>query len=736
MRTSYIDVLANRVQIPIIQRDYAQGRTDGKTNKIRKDFLDAIFEFIRQRLSNSTKELELDFIYGLNKDSNTFVPIDGQQRLTTLWLLYWFVAQKEKIGQTDKVFLKNFIYETRHSTTVFLDKLISFDAKFSNQSIKREIKNQSWYFETWDFDPGIQAMLVVLNDIELRYAEASYKTLWNIIGDKNCPFFFYKLDMEKVGLTDDLYIKMNSRGKGLTEFEYFKASFTEFLKDESRSVRFNNSIDGIWTDTIWQIVFEKKGTSDDIALETDQAFLNIFNFITNVLSFIKNVKTDKGVYYLNTEDTPELLAVIYKNQSEQDFLFEALDSICEIYKSDESFWNNTFYYGKLNFEADKTRLFFNHNEANLLNRCLFNAITLQERMLLWACIVNFMNRGDGFENKIRVVRNLAINSDSELRENTLGNSYQEVGDFITNNDLSVFESFKTDQINEEIAKHNFIKNETQQLMALNKLEDSEIFRGTISILPLDEHFQSRALKFLELFDEDEMISSFDEKCNLLLCFGDYSQEKSGLYNLLAKNKTEIREFFTTPGYNKTELNTKTKYTLLACIDYFRANPKILPADKIKLTLSEYDNKVKDWIYYFLSYPSFRWYCHFGYFGWNNNYPSWKMAKKQFNGYHWNPFLHEVLLSDSTGKVSLGNYGIYDNLTISKSRTKIEVSILEDESGFQFENGNVTLKDNQVIDFLKNEKLINSEGRLIIDQDDNGLDLEDRIVRLKAVLSTI
>lgn len=65
-----------------------------------------------------------------------------------------------------------------------------------------------------------------------------------------------------------------------------------------------------------------------------------------------------------------------------------------------------------------------------------------------------------------------------------------------------------------------------------------------------------------------------------------------------------------------------------------------------------------------------------------------------------------------------------------------MSILEDERGFQFENGNVTLKDNQVIDFLKNEKLINSEGRLIIDQDDNALDFEDRIVRLKAVLKVI
>ena len=47
MRSNYIDILKQKVEIPIIQRDYAQGRTDNKTNKIRKDFLDVLFEFIQ-----------------------------------------------------------------------------------------------------------------------------------------------------------------------------------------------------------------------------------------------------------------------------------------------------------------------------------------------------------------------------------------------------------------------------------------------------------------------------------------------------------------------------------------------------------------------------------------------------------------------------------------------------------------------------------------------------------------
>jgi uncharacterized protein with ParB-like and HNH nuclease domain len=130
MKTSFPEILHNsKLVIPIIQRDYAQGRLDHKTQRIRKDFLDAIFGILQIRTSNQSnaQNLELDFIYGFNtKDENSsiFSPIDGQQRLTTFWLLWWYVAAKEQV--TDKIFLANFRYETRHSSTVFCEQLLAF----------------------------------------------------------------------------------------------------------------------------------------------------------------------------------------------------------------------------------------------------------------------------------------------------------------------------------------------------------------------------------------------------------------------------------------------------------------------------------------------------------------------------------------------------------------------------------------------------------------------------------
>lgn len=102
--------------------------------------------------------IELDFVYGTENDK-TMYPLDGQQRLTTLWLLHWYVAyhagktnlasftedEKKKLkNQSGKLenfeaskqeivktisTLKNFSYETRTSSREFCEKLCELEYK-------------------------------------------------------------------------------------------------------------------------------------------------------------------------------------------------------------------------------------------------------------------------------------------------------------------------------------------------------------------------------------------------------------------------------------------------------------------------------------------------------------------------------------------------------------------------------------------------------------------------------
>jgi uncharacterized protein with ParB-like and HNH nuclease domain len=80
-----------KIIIPQIQRDYAQGRED-KSNEYKIKSYGFILKLI-EVLTTDNPALNLDFVYGytksIGKEQLAFFPLDGQQRLTTLWLLHY-----------------------------------------------------------------------------------------------------------------------------------------------------------------------------------------------------------------------------------------------------------------------------------------------------------------------------------------------------------------------------------------------------------------------------------------------------------------------------------------------------------------------------------------------------------------------------------------------------------------------------------------------------------------------
>lgn len=64
------------IVIPPIQRDYVQGRMDESTKRIRKNFLDALYDALVDT------PITLDFVYGNIEGDGKLIPLDGQQRLT------------------------------------------------------------------------------------------------------------------------------------------------------------------------------------------------------------------------------------------------------------------------------------------------------------------------------------------------------------------------------------------------------------------------------------------------------------------------------------------------------------------------------------------------------------------------------------------------------------------------------------------------------------------------------
>lgn len=733
MKTNFIDLLHNSIEIPLIQRDYAQGRKDEKSTKVRKDFLGEIFKYL---IPNEKKFLELDFIYGFNTEENSskkFVPIDGQQRLTTLWLIYWFVAAKEQVSKDQKGFLNNFHFEVRHSTTVFCERLLDFLPTFKTP-IDYEIKNQSWYFNTWDYDPSITAMLNMLHDIELTYRENHCENVWKLLTENNGPFKLYKLDMDAVGLSDDLYIKMNSRGKTINEFEYFKTGFIDLISDEDLQKRFELSIDQHWIDAVWNAVIDSNYISEkeDNATVVDNCFLRLFNYITNILSSQKGINT-----FYNAIDSALLLPKIYTDRKDFIFLFDLLDKVANEEFLKDSYWNKYFYLQNIDFDNSKTRLFTGYN--NLLFRCITNydkvdsrRFGFPEQLILLACLTS--EDSNNFARRIHTIKNVVINSDNELRNESIGESFKEVMLFINTGNFDHLINFRTSQVEEEVFKFQFLSNHNEIINnQLLKLDNNNIFRGSLSLIHLDDSFQKYANVLLQVFDEDTFEESIGLLSNALLALGDFTQTHNGWKNMLAKNQTIYRKFLTHNGFDKTDFVQKSKKVIYELLEYLVQNPSVELQKIIDDKLVEYESSPKDWKFYFLKYPSFRWYNNKGYYYWrDSNYIFSKMKEMYFNGYNWDPFLHEFIYTEEFKFLSMINFGGKLEVLIDNSLINITSLV----NGFLFKNANSDNEENLVLNLLVEKGLLDSNFSLIIQQDQNNIDLEDRVEKLRTVLENL
>lgn len=400
------DIDINTITIPIIQRAYTQGgrEEDSKIEEKGGKFLNRLLE----ALENKSKPILLDFIYG-SKIKKQFFPLDGQQRLTTLFLLYWYIAQKENRLDNNVIStLKKFTYKTRQSSRYFCEHLCQYTVSSNRkEKLSDTIKNEKWYISySWNADPSIRSMLKMLDkiDIALQNNDSLY---WDILTSdiENCPITFFYTSLEELNLTDDLYIKMNSRGLELTDFEKIKAGFNQKIdnenwdKDKSITEKFSLKIDTIWTDLFWK----HKGSNKivDSMLVNFIAGIAINNYALQYSSNQKN-EIEKQIAELTNDSTK--VNQDYFNDHGYEYLVKCLDiyTINDLVKSNTDLWD---YIDNTLFED------FIVDKPNFKRR--IDYYTYAMRVLFFAQTEYLLNNNfeqTKFDDWMRVVRNIVENS--------------------------------------------------------------------------------------------------------------------------------------------------------------------------------------------------------------------------------------------------------------------------------------------------------------------------------------
>ena len=483
------------IQIPIIQRDYAQGRKSEKITEIRTLFTQSLYDHL-----HLPKALDFDFVYGQVKEIENkkyLLPLDGQQRLTTLFLLHWYLGLREDAGNEHKEVLKKFTYETRTSSREFCQALIENMTEFNSATkLTEQITDSAWFFMSWNKDPTIQSMLVMIDVLQEKFTNP--KGLFEILIDKEtCPVTFQFIALEDFGLTDNLYIKMNARGKQLTPFESFKARFEPFLGDKHPQLKntFCHNIDTFWTDLFWQYTDEKNEVIDPF-------FMRFFNFMTEMLYYLHLPKGTLIPEKFNVNFS--VIEEVYTNKENLIFLFSTLDFLEKKKKNALTSLFQT-HFSKEYQEAGKINLF--ESEVNLFENLIVGKTPLiRERLLLFSIFRYFFKckkseLGDNLKYILRVIRNLSIRIRQQkkteyvtnLRVSNLPQILKGIDEKLMLpifskeyfSALSNIQGFAKNSLKQETLKAKVMLESSEKMELIERLEDHPFVQGTLINFRLD-----------------------------------------------------------------------------------------------------------------------------------------------------------------------------------------------------------------------------------------------------------
>jgi hypothetical protein len=528
------------VEVPIVQRDYVQGRESA--TEVRAGFVDALNSALKKPKEDPSLPLDLDFVYGSveGTDRKAFSPLDGQQRLTTLYLLHWYLAWQDGKLADFRAFALNgresrFAYAVRPSSGEFFDELGSWDAGMKPREVRilsALIADQPWFFRSWRLDPTIQAVLTMLDALHAKFGscEGMYERL--IDAERPC-ITFQLLDLRSFGLSDDLYIKMNARGKPLTPFETFKARFEQHLDavfpDEKRELRgiqvsvkdyFSHRIDTDWADLFWRHRDKQTQLFDDRVMQLIRALamvtrnpdspgvdrvLNALGSLGNAYGFLK-LKEDGCL------DQPLL-----------ETLIAVLDGWCGV-------------GGELRAHLSGADFF---DEGRIFERAITRGanLTYEELIQLHAYCAYIVKHGPTlspgpFTDWMRVIRNLSANSTYDRAEDykrsirSLKELIEHSGnilEYLSNPETEVA-GFNEQQVQEEKMKAQLLRSGKEWRPLILEAERHGYFRGQIEFL----------FKFCDVLDRwvksDKVDWNPNEDAALRKAFAHYLAKASAVFS--------------------------------------------------------------------------------------------------------------------------------------------------------------------------------------------------------------
>lgn len=654
-RTNFSEAFEGKtICIPQIQRDYVQSYSLAVMESLIDQFVGALV---------GDTHVDLNYIYGIHEEKNEsgFIPVDGQQRLTTLWLFHLYLARR--VGADFDVELH---YESREYADQFCVSLRSNDNWADSEHLAESVSNQSWFISEWCKDPSVDAMLQGLEVIGRKLKNKPIEEIsgmWDKLASNESPIVFAFYSTESLG--DDIYIKMNGRGRSLTKFENFKSWIDEQLSKWSKSNEVPNisedfysewkhKIDNDWTDLFWT-----HRTSYEIDEMQLRAFYNLAYLYwqtkdEQVRSSIiddKNKDDIRGLTGIADKSEQDIIKEVFSHviqKTNYSFAPYVLDKIA-IFNSDFFVWARDVLDGlcdiKYDFRArpeDKTYFWEFDGTTSLYRNLMAPDSQVKVNLLLVHSICTYAIYQDKLKPDFKdwmyrwhnLIPNAAFTDD---RFHKVLHSISSIAQLCQTTDINdVFNSgLSLEGFNDKFVKFEGYKSEilkfgnNEMIDALHRLENNLLFVGSgiilSSMIPADEALKEpeRFIKYCDLlnklFDKDGPKEGEDDLFRrALIYFGNpkkgFGGYEGGLWSFL-NGKNDWRWFINETGDEKIpEASDKTEKDInrealknlleyLSKFDIAEVKDKLENITKIYNHTSEYSALSKsDWRFPFVYEP--------------------------------------------------------------------------------------------------------------------------------------
>lgn len=460
------------VIIPEIQRDYVWGAEqvegllqsifDGFSNfELTKDKINITIEddkSLEKTLSDYYKTMKyntsIGFIYAYSdfEYPDKYFLIDGQQRLTTIYLLLLAIASEDELfkSQFTKIYFKNsksFIeYRVREASLLFLNQSIAHTI----DNKRTPLQDQYWYYNFYKNDKTIQSIirnLKIIKDFLLGNVQSISSFKEYVLN--HVQFWYFDTNISEQG--EELYIYMNARGERMQSNENLKAELLANVNSQEEKNAWGKKWEE-WQNDFW-LIRGKYENAD-----------NVFNEFMYCIGGLENQKNNTGIFISNTNKgflpptNNELLKCFTNNNI---FVIEKYIVALKLILSNEIVdfcKSNNLYHKWVIKTRNEIRKLLNDNETNYFIKIDDpNRGTEQNRMvLLWSVLELFSNI-EAIDLNLIISFRIVYNRYHNYNRSVLTNL----------NDITNFknESFETvlyeNNNDEEVFKYQYLKNQRQ-----------------------------------------------------------------------------------------------------------------------------------------------------------------------------------------------------------------------------------------------------------------------------------